>query len=119
MKQQVYNELMQFERTIYNILKGFEKQLDNEEFDADLLDYKIYHVTEIRFIRYLQMLLECEYIEGIKIMQMGDKHYEIKLFSPSITLKGLEYLSDNSMIKKVTKILKGGASVTISAASVI
>ena len=116
-KKQGYNELMEFEKTIYNILKGFEKQLDNETFDTDLFDYKIYHVSELRFIRYLQMLIEAGFITGIKIIEMGDKHFEIRPYSPAITLRGLEYLAENSMMKKVTNILKGGTSVTISAAS--
>lgn len=52
-----YNELMEFEKTIYGILKEFEKQLDNTTFDPVMLDYKAWKVSEIRFIRYLSMLL--------------------------------------------------------------
>ena len=65
------------------------------------------------------MLINAGYIEGVTIVRMGDGELVPKITSPSITLKGLEYLADNSMIRKVTKILKGGADVTISAASVI
>lgn len=116
-KNHVYNELMEFERTIYNIMKGFEKQLDNDTFDMNVLDHSLYHVSKVRFIRYLEMLQEAGFIQGINIVKMSNGALEAKAFAPMITLKGLEYLADNSMMKKVTNILKGGANITISAAS--
>ena len=116
-KNQDYNEVMEFEKTIYNILKAFEMQLDNEEFNLEILDYELFHISKTRYIHYLQMLLDAGYIDGIKIIQMSDKHFEPKAYSPTITLKGLEYLAENSMMRKVSKLLKGGANVTISAAS--
>ena len=114
-KNQVYNEPMEFEKTIYNILKGFEKHLDNEDFDLDMLDYKVFNISEIRFTRYMQMLLTAGFIEGIKIIEMADKHFHIKAYSPAITLKGLEYLAENSMMQKVVGFLKKGAEITIPA----
>lgn len=112
-QKQVYNELMEFERTIYNILRGFEKQLDNEEFDTDLLDYKTFKVSELRFIRYLQMLIAAGFIDGIKITELADKHFTIKPYSPTITLRGLEYLAENGMMQKVVGFIKKGAEISI------
>lgn len=109
-----YNELMEFEKTIYNILKGFEGQLDNVTFDLNLLDYHAYNVTEVRFIRYLQMLINANYIDGIKITPMADGSFYIKAISPTITLKGLEYLAENSMMKKIVKIIKKGAEYSLN-----
>lgn len=109
-----YNEPMEFEKSIYNILKGFEGQLDNVTFDLNLLDYKAYNVTEVRFIRYLQMLINASYIDGIKITPMADGSFYIKAISPTITLKGLEYLAENSMMKKIVKIIKKGAEYSLN-----
>lgn len=116
-KKQRYNELMEFEKTIYNILKAFEKQLDNEKFNLEVLDYELFHISKPRYIKYLQMLMDAGYIDGLSFVTVSDNQTEVKAHVPTITLKGLEYLAENSMMKKVAKVLKGGASVTISAAS--
>ena len=90
------NEIIEAVKTIYKILKNFESQLDNEEFKKDYLDYSIYKISELRFMRYLQMLIKNEFIEGITIEQMADKSFYIKSYNPQITLKGIEYLAENS-----------------------
>lgn len=55
------------------------------------------------------MLAKTGYIEGVVFDQcMGDysPHIE-KLIAPVITLKGLEYLNDNTFMKKAANALKG------------
>lgn len=112
-KKQAYNGLMEFEKTIYGILSAFEKQLDEASFNLDILKARIWNVSEIRFIRYLKMLLNAGYIDGISIAPLSDNHYYIKSDNATITLKGLEYLAENSMMRKVADIFKKGASITI------
>ena len=41
MEKQAYTVEMEAAKAIYKILTEFEKQLDNEEADSKLLDYKI------------------------------------------------------------------------------
>lgn len=36
-KKQAYNGLMEFEKTIYDILSAFEKQMDEASFNLDIL----------------------------------------------------------------------------------
>nr|DAO23362.1 MAG TPA: YjcQ protein [Caudoviricetes sp.] len=116
-KQQAYNELMEFEKTIYGILSAFEKQLDKASFNLDILKARTWNVSEVRFIRYLKMLLNAGYIDGITITPLSDSQYYIKSDNATITLKGLEYLAENSMMRKVADILKKGASITIQSVS--
>lgn len=112
-KELAYNGLMEFEKTIYGILSAFEKQLDETSFNLDILKARTWNVSEIRFIRYLKMLLNAGYIDGISISPLSDNQYYIKSDNAAITLKGLEYLAENSMMRKVADILKKGASITI------
>ena len=115
MKGQTYNVGMEAAKTIYKILSAFEEQLDNVEFNTDLLDYKAYKVSEIRFVRYLQMLINAGYIDGIKITPLSDNTFYVNPSSPTITLKGIEYLADNSVMQKVVGFIKKGEEITIPA----
>ena len=108
------NENMEAVKTIYKILKNFESQLDNEEFKKDYLDYSIYKISELRFMRYLQMLIKNEFIEGITIEQMADKSFYIKSYNPQITLKGIEYLAENSAMQKAVNIIKEAGQMAVS-----
>lgn len=102
---------MEATKTIYKILAAFEKQLDREEFDQKLLDYKAWKITESRFYRYLQMLTEAGYITGLKIEPSPAGGFYITTTAPQITLKGIEYLAENSAMHKAMEIIKTGAQI--------
>ena len=53
----------------------------------------------------IQELLDNEFIKGITIVSSIDGEISFVLNDPSITLKGCEYLKDNSRMKKVEKYL--------------
>ena len=64
---------------IYHILQILKKAMDVEEFEKELISS-----------------------EAIKV-----NYPKVELTRPEITLKGLEYLEENSMMKKVSKVAKG------------
>lgn len=64
---------------IYRILQILKKAMDVEEFEKELISS-----------------------EAIKV-----NYPKVELTRPEITLKGLEYLEENSMMKKVSKVAKG------------
>ena len=87
---------------IYRILKILEKSMDLEEFDMELIGYKELDISKLRWSRIVSMLKEQEYIQGIDVWYSLDQDYpRVKLVRPEITLNGLEYLNENSMMKKV------------------
>ena len=93
---------------IYRILKLLEKSMDLEEFDPELIGYKGFDISKPRWSRIMSMLKEQEYIQGIDVWYSLDQDYpRVKLVIPEITLKGLEYLNENSMMKKVYNAAKG------------
>ena len=93
---------------IYRILKILEKSMDLEEFDPELIGYKELDISKLRWSRIVSMLKEQEYIQGIDVWYSLDQDYpRVKLARPEITLKGLEYLNENSMTKKVHNAAKG------------
>lgn len=93
-------------KIIYKILSAFEKSLDIEEFDMSEISAEKLKISNIRFTKYLEMLIEAEYIAGIEI-QENLTDIDILPSNPHITLKGLEYLSENSIMQRMYKTAKG------------
>lgn len=94
-------------RIIYKILKALERAMDAEEFDVDLISPEVLGITKERRDRLLIELQDNGYISGILHKQYIRQGNDIITnVSPKITLKGLEYLEDNSTMKKVADTLK-------------
>ena len=94
---------------IYKILRALEQAMDYDEFDVNKISHTRLNITYQRWEKILIMLSKSGYIEGVAYDQCGSDycpHIEEPI-SPVITLKGLEYLSDNSLMKKAANILKG------------
>jgi len=99
-------------KIIYKILKALEAALDYEEFDVDEISHERLKITYTRWVNILIMLFENGYITGISVRNMlGSKQPQIKINNLRITLKGLEYLQENSTLKKVGEIIKGIADI--------
>lgn len=96
-------------RVIYRILKVLHDAMDYEVFDRRLLDAKVLGISELKRNRLLCMLLQEGYITGIELIWAdgADAPIYINLRSPSLTMKGLEYLDDNSLMKKAAAMAKG------------
>lgn len=94
-------------KVIYEILTLLDKYMDYEDPDWSKLSAENFHITETRFINLMIMLYESGYIAGIDVIPLMGGHYDIKLIEPRITLKGLEYLEENTNIKKAYRMIKG------------
>lgn len=94
---------------IYKILKTLEKAMDYEEFDNSVISHERLNISYQRWEKIMIMLSQSGYLTGVVYDQtLSDysPHLE-KPIAPVITLKGLEYLSDNTLMKKAAKIAKG------------
>lgn len=107
------NRNMEAVKTIYKILSAFEKQLDAESFDPEYISPERLKISQQRRDRYLQMLIESEYITGMAATDTNAGLY-ITMASPRITLKGIEYLASNSAMHKAMEVLKKGAELSVS-----
>lgn len=94
-------------KVIYKILTAFEKSLDVEDFDIDSISAKALGISEIRLLKYLEMLVDAEYLTGIEFEEDITDSIIIKADNPLITIKGLEYLSENTIMQRIYKSLKG------------
>ena len=64
-------------------------------------------VSEERYNRYLEMLADVGYIKGVPITKNITGETQIDADEVRITLKGLEYLQENSIMRKMYQTAKG------------
>ena len=94
-------------RIIYKTLHILERAMDLDEFNADEISPENLRISENRWVSIMEMLSENDYISGISINRPRDGAVLVNQGNIRITLKGLEYLSDNSMMKKAAAVAKG------------
>lgn len=98
-------------KAVYRILSTLEKAMDLPEFDISQIGAKTLGVTEQRWGRYLEMMADVGYIKGVEIRSNIDGSLQIDASEIRITLKGLEYLQENSIMRKMYNAAKGIADV--------
>lgn len=88
---------------IYKILRALEKAMDCTEFDLSQIDHEKFGISKERWARYLEMMIDTGYIKGVEVYEdiMGETNVEDH--GVRITLKGLEYLSENAIMQRLYK----------------
>ena len=96
-------------KVIYRILRILQKAMDVDEFDQGMISPTALGLSQQKWSRIMRMLLLNDYITGADTWESFDcyPYPKVKLTRPEISLKGLEYLEDNSLMKKAAGIAKG------------
>ena len=95
-------------RIIYKILRILQKAMDLEEFDSEELSAEALGLTVPKWSRLMAMLLKEGYISGGQTWNTIDCGYpKVALTRPELTMKGLEYLEENGLMKKAAGLAKG------------
>lgn len=96
-------------KIIYQILKALEVSMDYEAVDINKISPERFKITQNRWDKLMIMLYKSGYIDGIVIdaSLYSGSEYICEPINPTITLLGLEYLSENTTMKNVAKALKG------------
>ncbi len=90
-------------KIIYKILSELETAMDDESIDKNKINAKAFEITENRWKAILKMLIDNDYIKGVSMKSYDNSYIVIGLENAKITLKGLEYLSENSIMKKIAR----------------
>ncbi len=98
---------------IYRILKYLEKAMDYDEADLDFISAEKLGVTKQRWAAVMEMLATEGYITGLSIKRSTDGEICCSVSNPRITLKGLEYLQENSIMQKAANLAKGVADIIV------
>lgn len=94
-------------KAVYRILSTLEKAMDLTEFDIAQIGASALGISEQRWARYLEMMADVGYIKGVRISEGIDGTLYVENDGIRITLKGLEYLQENSIMQRVYKAAKG------------
>lgn len=92
-------------KIIYKILKVLETAMDCPSFDGADISADALHLNPYRWFCLMEMLCDSGYLCGCELKRgLGDTYCIAG--KPRITLKGLEYLQDNSMMQKAKGALQ-------------
>lgn len=94
-------------KAIYRILRYLEKAMDYDEPDVERISADAVGMSNQRWMSIMEMLIQEKYIDGVSVKRSVDGSTEISLPCPRITLKGLEYLQENSLMQKIANLSKG------------
>lgn len=94
-------------KAVYKILSALEKAMDCPEFDMSQIGPEKLKVSNERWARYIEMMADVGYIKGVNVYQDITGETIIDSDDIRITLKGLEYLQENSIMQKIYKAAKG------------
>lgn len=89
--------------TIYRILNRLEKMLDLPKADAAQLTAEAFGISQNRWQAYMKMLLDAGYVDGVQVMDYIDGTTGINIAEIAITLKGLQFLAENTTFQKLVK----------------
>lgn len=95
-------------KIIYKILKTIEMSMDFEEFDEYSISPEVLGVSQERWKILINELVNEGYVTGITLIPViGKLTREPRIAKPALTLKGMEYLEENSLMKKAANMAKG------------
>lgn len=95
-------------KVIYKILTILVSSMDNGYFDEDIISPESLGISKNRRDNLLEMLYDSAYIKGILISYYTDGEFRVSnINNIKITLKGLEYLEENTIFKRIQRDLKG------------
>lgn len=88
---------------IYRILRYLEMAMDYDEPDLDCISAKAIGITENRWKLIMEQLASHGYITGVAVERPMVGAITITKYNPRITISGLEFLSENSVMKKARR----------------
>ena len=91
-------------KVIYAMLAAFEAALD-EQLDKEKLSARYLGISEKRRTMLLLMLQDEGYLKGVQEFKTPFVH-EVNIDNARITIKGLDYLENNSNMQRAYRALK-------------
>lgn len=94
-------------KAIYKILKYLREAMNYEEADIDFISANALGISENLWISIVEMLTSSGYITGIEVKYGAQGDRVLSISNLRITLKGIEYLEENSLMRRAANIAKG------------
>lgn len=94
-------------KAVYRILSSLEKQMDKPTVDESEFDNEQLGISKECWIKYIEMMQDVGYIKGCHIYRNMYEDIKCDISNIQITLKGLEYFQENSIMQRIYKNDKG------------
>lgn len=101
-------------KAVYRILSALKKAMDLPGFDVQQIGHEALGATHEalgatheRWCRYMEMMADVGYITGVEIQRFITGETSVDARDIRITLKGLEYLQENGIMRKLYRAAKG------------
>ena len=98
-------------KCIYKILRALEAAMDYPEFDFECISAKELDISKERWSAYIEMLSDSGYVKGVVIKKYVDGGKLCDISDMRITLKGLEYLTENGIMQRMYNAAAGIADI--------
>lgn len=96
---------------IYKILKSLERAMDFSEFDINEISWEALRISENRWYAIMEMLIKKGYVEGVQVSRYLSGNVQVINSGIHITLDGLEYLNDNTVLKRAIRTFNGAKEI--------
>ncbi len=106
-------------KAVYKILSSLEACMDLPTPNIDMFSAKTLNVSEERWQKYIEMMLDVGYIKGVTIERYITGQIIVDCSQAQITLKGLEYLQENAIMKKIFNATVKGVEIVANVASTV
>ena len=94
-------------KCIYKILKTLETAMDYTDYDFSAISHEALEISKERWTGYLEMMNDSGLIKGLIIKEYAGGDKLVHISGMKITLKGLEFLSENTIMQRMYKAAKG------------
>jgi hypothetical protein len=91
---------------IYRVLNFLREASGQDEFDDEAFTAGQFKVSAAKWAWLLGRLAKDGYIDGVVLTKSCGETI-INAHGPEITIKGLEYLQENSLMRKAARLAKG------------
>ena len=98
---------MDYFKVVYRMLNFLKASEQQDEFDDTGFTAEHFGMTDKQWAQTLERMIDDGHIKGVSIRIGADGHAVISLSQPRITTKGLEYLEENSLMRKAANLAKG------------
>lgn len=98
-------------KAVYRILTALEASMDLPKNNLEMFNADALHVSEARWSRYIEMMADAGYVKGVKVDHYIDGTMSVNADNIEITLEGLEYLQENSIMQKIYRAAKGAVDL--------
>lgn len=93
-------------KIIYRILSYLNQTMGNER-NLEKISHEQFAISFERWANYIAMLIDSGYVSNARVFTNTWGETKVEMDDIRITLKGLEYLSENTIMQRIYKSIKG------------